>query len=441
MSNINHTKAYLLGLLVGGGKIDETTFIIDLPWKKWGMDPSRMNSIAVDILTKIQGYFNSVYGFNIDYEIGNAKWQIRPIGNIDITEIKKDLKEFGLPIGGFLLSTADLTVVKEKFIGINAENFLSGICDARASLAKSHRRFNSDAPVVSIEIPGSTKNFKFVVQLCSWLTSLGSITDQVIYNHPNFHAKSDPNYKGWKKGFKIRFLVRSFLEKHSFALQSKAIDIVKIEKSQKKEQQEECLLRRISRPSSVSVHVDQNSLELPKEVRSKLFFHYFHFCAVLNCPYAPVDEIKKIIKNRNKLISFFPRLSKGLKSGLKEKFYEIKSLYFSEIEISKQKIKVGKLLEKEDVVSKFKSLQLGIAYLFDNDLKGKRHSGSMSGIISANENNLIEILSIGEINNGLILVINNLNDRAFICSATDSKLNQKLINEKVNVQGVSVILD
>ena len=45
----DHTKAYILGLLVGGGKIDKHTFIIDLPYKKWGMDTKRMNVIATDI--------------------------------------------------------------------------------------------------------------------------------------------------------------------------------------------------------------------------------------------------------------------------------------------------------------------------------------------------------------------------------------------------------
>ena len=51
MSNINHVKAYIIGLLVGGGKIDKDVFVIDLPFKKWGMEPNRMSIIATDILT------------------------------------------------------------------------------------------------------------------------------------------------------------------------------------------------------------------------------------------------------------------------------------------------------------------------------------------------------------------------------------------------------
>lgn len=90
--------------------------------------------------------------------------------------------------------------------GISVESFLSGIFDTRASLTLSHRRFNDDAPVVSVEIAAVRRTFKFVVQLCSWLTDLGSITDQILYNHPNQHSGSDPNYTGWKKGFKLGFL-------------------------------------------------------------------------------------------------------------------------------------------------------------------------------------------------------------------------------------------
>ena len=138
-------------------------------------------------------------------------------------------------------------------------------------MALSHRRFSDDAPVVSIEIPGSTKNFAFVVQLCSWLTDLGSTTDQILYNHPNQHSASDPDYKGWKKGFKIRFLVRSFLAQHSFALQSKSFDITKIEKSQKREEQIPCLLRKLRNPSPVTVHSEQNSNDLPDVVRKLLY--------------------------------------------------------------------------------------------------------------------------------------------------------------------------
>ena len=134
MSNLNHTKAYILGLLVGGGKIDKHTFIIDLPFKKWGMDTSRMNVIATDILTRICNYFNLTYDFNVTYEIGNNKWLIKPIDGSDFSEIIEDLNYLGLPIGGFLLAKANLNQAKAILKDIQVESFLSGIFDARASL-------------------------------------------------------------------------------------------------------------------------------------------------------------------------------------------------------------------------------------------------------------------------------------------------------------------
>lgn len=439
MDNINHIKAYLLGLLVGGGKIDENTFVIDLPYKKWGMEPKRMNIIAADIITKICQYFNTTYKFSVTYEYGNGRWLITPIGNADILSIKSDLQFLGLPTGGFLLSSVDLTTAKSKLTGINSASFLSGIFDTRASLTLSHRRFSDDAPVVSVEIPGSTQNFNFVVQLCAWLTDLGSTTDQILYNHPNQHAASDPDYKGWKKGFKIRFLVRSFLTQYSFALKAKSIDISKIEKLQKKEEQNPCLLRRLRTPSPVSVHSDQNSNELPIEVRNKLFFHYHHFCAVLDCPHAPVKEIEKLVNDKNKYISFFPRLSKGTKIEQLKKLKTIQTKYFPEVELSSHKVKVSRLIEHEDFES-FNGIDQGIAYLFAETLNGKRHLGSMDEIIQKNITETLVLKTIGDTFDSPLLVINPLNERAFICSSVSNSLNQQLIETKVKVDNLTINL-
>lgn len=439
MNNINHIKAYLLGLLVGGGKIDKDTFLIDLPFKKWGMDPKRMNIIAGDILVKICQNFNNTYNFNVTYEIGNNKWLIKPIDGANISALIKDLEFLNLPTGGFILSKVDLTTAKAQLSGMSVESFLSGIFDTRASLTLSHRRFNDDAPVVSLEIPGSTKNFKFIVQLCSWLTDLGSITDQILYNHPNQHSGSDPDYKGWKKGFKIRFLVKSFLAKHSFALQAKSIDVTKIEKQQKKEEQLPCYLRKLKQVSSISVHSEQNSEELPEEVRNKIFFHYHHFCAVIGCPHAPVDEIKKLVKQKDSLINFFPRLSKGTTKDLKKTFIDIQTSYFPDEIICKYKFKVRNVIENE-IFKNFPGLDQGIAYLFAPELNGKRHSGSMTEIIQSSLNNVMTIMTIDKGFDSPILIINTTNERAFICSSVGNKLNQDLIKKHIKINNLTVNL-
>jgi hypothetical protein len=116
---MNHVKAYLLGLFVGGGKIDKNSFVIDLPFKKWGMDPNRMNIIATDILIKICHFFDSTYNFKVNYEISSNKWLIIPMAGADFTELKSDLFELQLPTSGFLLAKADLSLAKKTLKGIN----------------------------------------------------------------------------------------------------------------------------------------------------------------------------------------------------------------------------------------------------------------------------------------------------------------------------------
>lgn len=437
MIRIDHIKAYILGLIIGGGRINGDIFFIELPFKKWGMDPSRMNVIASDILTKICTCFNTTYNFNVTYEIGTNKWLIKPLPGSDISELKADLARLKLPTSGFLLKNVDLTYARENLKGVSIESFLSGIFDARASLTLSHRRFTDSAPVVSIEIPGSTHNFRFVVQLCSWLTDLGSITDQILYNHPNQHSASDPEYRGWKKGFKIRFLVRSFLTKHSFALQSKSIDLTNIEQRQDKTEQTPCLLRKLRKPSPVTIHTDQNSIELPEEVRNKVFLHYLHFCSVLGCPHAPLAEVNKIVRQKEKLVNFFPRLSKGNSKELLEKLESIRSHYFPQMSITQKTVEVNNLINIS-LLKDYQGLEQGLAYLFSPKLNGKRHMGDMAKIIRENLDYDLEMVSIGEGFNGPVLLINNENDRAFISSSVSNILNQELIRNKLVGKGLSI---
>lgn len=437
---LNHNKSYILGLFTGAGKIDKDSFLIELPFKKWGMESTKMNVIAIDILQRIAGLFNSEYGLRVTYEIGNNRWFIKPIDNQDSTNIRNDLKNLNLPNSGFILNTADLSTAKSELKGINAESFLSGFFDTRASITLSHRRFNDDAPVVSIEIPGSTKNFKLVVQLCSWLTDLGSTTDQILYNHPNQHAKADPYYKGWKKGFKIRFLVQSFLATHSFALQVKAIDASKIKKRQKKEEQLSCPFRKIRQPSPLTVHNEMNSTSLPEEVRNKLYFHYFHYCASLGCKYAPTEEVKKVVSEKNSLISFFPRLSKGTIKEISEHFNEIAEMYFSEYKIVEKHKTVNAFLSENSNYFKYYGIEQGLAFLTTDKLNGKRHSGPMEEILTQNAKTILMLHSLKNTDDEPIMILNPSNDRAIICSNIASKTNQKLIKTQTKTKGLDIEL-
>ncbi len=436
---INHEKSYLIGLLLGGGKISDETFIIELPFEKWGMQPANMNIIAVDILTKICNSFVENYNFSVTYKIGNKRWFIKPINVTNLKPIIDDLISLGLPISGVLLNTADLSVAKEKLTGVAIESFLSGIFDTRASLTLSHRRFVGQAPIVSLEIPGSTKNFKFVVQICSWLTSLGSVTDQILYNHPCQHSAADPTYKGWKKGFKIRFLVKSFIANHSFAMKAKTFDANQIEKSQIVDDQTPCISRIIRKPSPVSIHKDINSNSLPPEVRNKLFFHYHHFCAVLGCPFAPIKQVENIVSNYKKFISVFPRLLKGETAEIYSQYQALAEKNFVNTELETIETEVNDLLHNKEFHI-YKELEIGLAYLLSAKLNGKRHIGSQADIIKSNQNVKIKIIKPTLIQETPIYLENSKNKRAIIISIADCEFNRRIIEKLIKTTNLEVII-
>lgn len=429
---VNHDKAYVIGLLVGGGTITKQTFIIKLPFRKWGADIMNMNRIATDILTRLCQKFEANFGFPVTYKIGKNDWSIVPVKKVSIGRLKDDLNCLGLPNEGFLLDTADLTIVKEKLSGVAVESFLSGIFDARASLTESHRRFTDDAPIVSFEVPGSTRNFRFVVQFCSWLTEMGTVTDQILFNHPNQHSKSDPYYKGWKKGFKIRFLVKSFLARHSFILQAKAIDIERIEQHQSKEEQLRCTERKVRKPSPVCLHSEIDSESLPTEVRNKLFLHYFHFCVQYGCPYAPISEIKKIVNHYKDYIFVLPRLIKGTIHEMESQYNELHQEHFHDKKLGGLERTVGQVLNIQEYQN-YHELEQSLAFLFSPELNGKRHSGGMSIILEGVKNEKVHIISPKNTRGYPLLLINVNNDRAAIISSIQGSLNQELVEDKIEV--------
>lgn len=444
----NPDKAYVLGLFAGGGIIQDRRFSIVLPFKKWGTDPERMREISQDILGEINLKFKNCYGINLDYEIGNERWTIVPLDNTlpGLSAIIEDLRSLGLPGSGVLINSADLTVCKQKLKDLLAQKFLSGIFDTRASLTESHRRFTDDYPVVSIEIPGSTRNFLLAVQLCSWMTSFGSVTDQILFNHPCQHCSWDSFYSGWKKGFKIRFLANSFIANHSFALKAKAYDATQLRYRQRGQEQIKCL-ERVPDIKPISIHKDINHSSLPPEVRGKLFFHYLHVCATMGCPYAPLEKIREFVRGCEEFVALNAICHKEQDSV--ECLELLKKLCSEEFPNSY-------LCKKEMLCSDFLSLfpntkypgsEDGVAFLFAPELKGKRTKGFRSDIIKSALRESIEVWCIFtkdfEQESGILLeeskpvvITNKVNNRGVLLSpiGVDS------VRKKIQIEGIDVIV-
>ena len=430
-------QAYICGLLIGGGEISETTFRISLPLRKWGADINNMNKIASDILSPIQGMFNKAFHCNITYERGKGVWYIIPIEGFNLSVIKETLSSIELPTEGRLLNYADLSFAKKELSGALAEWFITGIFDTKASVVDTHRRFNSLAPIVSLEIPASTRNFKFVVQLCSWMHEQGITTDQILFNHPCFHSGKNQFYKEWKKGFKIRFLVKSYLSDNSFAMRSKAVSAVNLSRRQQIEEQLPCELRTNLTPNQVCVHSELNDESLPDVVRGKLFYHYLHVCAVMGCPFAPIKEIQEMARKYRILTSYFTLLTKGREREISELYKNsLFNRYFPEIELSESNCRISSVLESSRFVG-YPKLREGLSYLVAERLMGDRALGSIEDNLELKMETIINVKGTS-LNGYPLLLTNKENDRAIIISSTTSSFNQELLDRYISLDGINV---
>lgn len=312
---MNTDKAYLLGLIIGGGIFGnaEDVFRIKLPYKKWGSyldNPQRAGQIAADILRRVGQMFRAIYGLSVQYETTpGGTWVILCEG--DTTSVKADLNHYGISAEGEIRGNADIELLVADLIDDNLKRrFIAGLADTIGSMAKSQRRFSDEHQILSFEIKGY--NFKFACELCRLLYSINCIPDQVNWNHPNIHCPSDPYYAQWNKGFKLRILLDQYARFGAFAFRTK-VESSNENRSLQREQHEaeKCETREIHITPS-TVHPAENDARLPDVIRGGHYVHFRHFCAVLGCEHAPYNAICPILnQNLGLLINPFPILTKG----------------------------------------------------------------------------------------------------------------------------------
>ncbi len=191
---VNTDKAYLLGLLIGGGILHGSNLQIILPYKKWGnlsINPSRAGGIAEDILSRLNPLWLSVYNMNISYKVG-TDWKI--ILNVISNNLTEDLQNLNLPISGELRSTANIEKLYYVLNSIeHKKQFITGLIDTIGSLAQSHRRFVESYQVISFEFKGN--NFQLVKYVAKMLMDINCYPDQILWNHPNQHSGTCRYYK------------------------------------------------------------------------------------------------------------------------------------------------------------------------------------------------------------------------------------------------------
>jgi hypothetical protein len=309
---MNSDKAYLFGLVVGGGVFGnaEDTFTVKLPYNIWGSyteNSVRAGKIAKDILRILGTMFRAIYGLHISYEASRKAWDVLCEG--DLTGLVNDLNYYGITPAGEIKRNVSIEKIAAELVDDNLKRrFVAGLADTIGSLTPSHRRFTEDNQIISFEISGLC--FNFACQVCRLLHSIKCYPDQILWNHPNFHTGNNPYYKQWKKGFKIRVKLDQYAKFGAYAFTTKA------ESSKENLQLQEitvdsepCKQHKINADVSC-VHPDENNPLLPPEIKGGHFIHNRHVCAVLGCEHAPYDEVKRLLDEAEKYINPFPIIVK-----------------------------------------------------------------------------------------------------------------------------------
>gem|GEM_PF-174791 len=397
-SYLDTDKAYLLGLIIGGGIFGnaEEVFRIKLPYKQWGsyeQNPKRAGQIARDIMTVVSPMFKSVYGLNISYDTDvSGAWNILCEG--DLSELKTDLTAYGIKPEGELCKNVSIkNIVSDLVDDTMKRRFIAGLADTIGSTNMNHRRFTNEIQILSFELKGY--NFSFVCELCRLLYSVNCFPDQILWNHPNFHCPSNPYYKQWNKGFKLRIQLDQYADFGAFAFRTKAESSLENRKLQQtKHSATPCPEREIHAKISC-VHPAENSKELPSCIRGGHYIHNRHVCAVLGCEHAPYEKIKDLFNNAGELISPFPVLCKDSVERiasivdsdplLKNREYSVfrigVSALFKQYEKNNNALLYGDK-EKESGYPLSEIMQ-GIAYIIadNNELNGKRPKGNFTELI------------------------------------------------------------
>lgn len=436
-------KAYIYGLLIGGGiwgEVEEV-FRIKLPYNKWGSyekNPRRVSTITQDIMKRLSPLFRTVYGLSLSYETNNSgNWTILCEG--DTTELRQDLESYGIECIGELRTGVSLTPIVEALIDDNLKRrFVAGLADTIGSTAPSHRRFTDEVQILSFELKGF--DFNFVCALCRLLHSIECIPDQILWNHPNFHCASNPYYKQWAKGFKIRVHLDQYSQFGAFAFKTKAeASIENLKKQHHKTSVERCPDKKISATRNC-VHPAENDKRLPDYIRGIHFFHNRHVCAVLGCENAPYKQISDMLNRAEDLVTPFPILCKDLQENIENiisntplyanRAYKVEQVHIKHLyEIFTHDRK--KLIFGTSSLNGYPIAKVieGIAYLLaeGKDLHGTRVKGNYIDLVKKHiegEGELTVEVRLPEILTPIIIIHNN---KGVLIGADNPKVYKRLI--------------
>lgn len=300
---MDEETAYFLGLLVGGGTINENNIVIDFPFQQW---PNTDPRIALDwfqqsvqqLCPMIERLLNTRASPNTNM-VHLAPGQT-PRFSIDIAPVPQILygllRQWGLPTIGTLRKSASIATLMSGIDDRAKKKFISGFADVVGSCRTSHRNRSTNTTIISFEIFG--ENWKLPLELCQTLHSLGVPVDQILWHHPNMHAGSSP-HAYWKKGHKVRVRACDFA-RINYTLDCKRrgleqlLDEERITRGGTLNYGTLCPNRSYRVNGRKCSHEDENSTDLPPQVRGH-FIHYTHICQAMGCPHAPSSWLRRTV--------------------------------------------------------------------------------------------------------------------------------------------------
>lgn len=301
MDVMNEDLARVLGMIVGGGHITPmgTEIIIKFPYKAWINKLGIEESPHKDAVEQLIPLITRSLGVRT-VKPGIIPGKI-PVFTLAIEEVAPAhlswLGTLGLPTRGELRESATVATLITHMNEREKRQFLRGLADLVASVRVSHRRFPLGPRTVSFEL----KNWKLPFEICSLLMHpMGIPVDQILWEHPNMHAGKNRDYRWQNKGFKVRLLADDFAEGIGFGMVAKQRGLQDLLGEVEARHRPLCAdpSRRWGFKALKIRHKDENSPDLPEECRGH-FIHYSHICAVLGCPYAPLEWLRERIATYN----------------------------------------------------------------------------------------------------------------------------------------------
>lgn len=441
---INTDKAYLFGMLVGGGVFgdSDSSFVIQLPYKAWGevaKNPARAGEIGTSILNVVKPILKGTYGIDCSYYISKGKWIITCDGKFDA--LKSELSTYGIDAAGELRKNANIDKLVAALTNDSLKRrFLSGMADTIGSLSPSQRRFTKDFAIVSFEFNGF--NYNLIYNVCQLLCSLNLYPDQIEWNHPNFQSGDDAYYKSWKKGFKLRVALDDFSSygKFLFTPKTEAMRTEIGKQTKGTNASVPCNEKEVVLKFGCT-HSDENSSDLPADLRGYHFLNPKHVCSFLGCPYAPEATIKGALKNPEEYVTPFTVITKGTASSIQaiidsDPFYSsltftshtfsVKSIYDKFKSDQSQLVFGG----KPSIGYPINNLIGAIAYILadESELFGKRVRKSQNELIesklSSDPGLSVEILEPDLVS---VLIVTSGGSKACLVGAKHPDLTKKLI--------------